>query len=126
MAYSGQNELCTINNWEHLTRQVNFIIMFSANGVWRSLVSRLVRVQEASGSNPDTPTKKNRAAFAALFFLVLSGFERPLRKHAGGMFLGRGRILCFPDAPQAGVDGKQICSFSKTPYFLSPQGIRKD
>ena len=25
-------------------------------GVWRSLVSRLVRVQEASGSNPDTPT----------------------------------------------------------------------
>ena len=28
-----------------------------ANGVWRSLVSRLVRDQEASGSNPDTPTK---------------------------------------------------------------------
>ena len=28
-----------------------------AIGVWRSLVSRLVRVQEASGSNPDTPTK---------------------------------------------------------------------
>ena len=27
-----------------------------ANGVWRSLVSRLVRDQEASGSNPDTPT----------------------------------------------------------------------
>ena len=27
-----------------------------AIGVWRSLVSRLVRVQEASGSNPDTPT----------------------------------------------------------------------
>ena len=30
---------------------------YQANGVWRSLVSRLVRVQEASGSNPDTPTK---------------------------------------------------------------------
>ena len=29
-----------------------------ANGVWRSLVSRLVRVQETSGSNPDTPTKE--------------------------------------------------------------------
>ena len=28
-----------------------------ADGVWRSLVSRLVRDQEASGSNPDTPTK---------------------------------------------------------------------
>ena len=26
-------------------------------GVWRSLVSRLVRVQEAAGSNPATPTK---------------------------------------------------------------------
>ena len=29
-----------------------------ADGVWRSLVSRLVRDQEASGSNPDTPTIK--------------------------------------------------------------------
>ncbi len=29
-----------------------------AFGVWRSLVSRLVRDQEASGSNPDTPTNK--------------------------------------------------------------------
>ena len=28
------------------------------NGVWRSLVSRLVRDQEAPGSNPGTPTKK--------------------------------------------------------------------
>ena len=33
-----------------------------ANGVWRSLVSRLVRVQETSGSNPDTPTKKGKNA----------------------------------------------------------------
>ena len=30
-----------------------------AIGVWRSLVSRLVRVQEAAGSNPATPTKRN-------------------------------------------------------------------
>ena len=28
-----------------------------ANGVWRSLVSRMVRVHEAAGSNPATPTK---------------------------------------------------------------------
>ena len=28
--------------------------------VWRSLVSRLVRVQETSGSNPDTSTSKHR------------------------------------------------------------------
>ena len=33
--------------------QYNVVVI----GVWRSLVSRLVRVQEASGSNPDTPTK---------------------------------------------------------------------
>ena len=38
------------------------------NGVWRSLVSRLVRVQEASGSNPDTPTMQS----------VLIGSEYPV------------------------------------------------
>ena len=36
--------------------------------MWRSLVSRLVRVQEASGSNPDTPTKKRRLLIRAVFF----------------------------------------------------------
>ena len=44
-----------------------------ANGVWRSLVSRLVRVQETSGSNPDTPTKENSIAngcFAVLFLYL--------------------------------------------------------
>ena len=30
-----------------------------AIGVWRSLVSRLVRVQEAAGSNPATPTMRS-------------------------------------------------------------------
>ena len=33
-----------------------------AIGVWRSLVSRLVRVQEAAGSNPATPTNKGKNA----------------------------------------------------------------
>ena len=37
----------------------NYQYNILAIGVWRSLVSRLVRVQEASGSNPDTPTKKH-------------------------------------------------------------------
>ena len=41
-----------------------------ANGVWRSLVSRLVRVQEARGSNPLTPTKKPESAFAGSGFLI--------------------------------------------------------
>ncbi len=40
-----------------------------AIGVWRSLVSRLVRVQEASGSNPDTPTKKESSPKGELSFL---------------------------------------------------------
>ena len=43
-----------------------------AIGVWRSLVSRLVRDQEASGSNPDTPTKTRKTLetqrFQAFFF----------------------------------------------------------
>ena len=41
---------------EGLDNIFNFHYNTQANGVWRSLVSRLVRVQEASGSNPDTPT----------------------------------------------------------------------
>ena len=36
--------------------------------VWRSLVSRLVRVQEAVGSNPVTRTKKGTCIFASAFF----------------------------------------------------------
>ena len=75
-----------------------------AIGVWRSLVSRLVRVQEAPGSNPGTPTKKLESAFAGSSFLIgVMGFERPLRKHAGGMFLGRSRIHRFLNAPGTGV-----------------------
>lgn len=47
-----------------------------ANGVWRSLVSRLVRVQETSGSNPDTPTKNVGIAFAVLTFLYVLELEQ--------------------------------------------------
>ena len=39
-----------------------------AIGVWRSLVSRLVRVQEAPGSNPGTPTMKKPSTFVDGFF----------------------------------------------------------
>ena len=45
-------------------------------GVWRSLVSRLVRVQEASGSNPDTPTKNPVTTSVVAGFFLVSGFER--------------------------------------------------
>ena len=43
-----------------LDKSLEFYYNTLAIGVWRSLVSRLVRVQEASGSNPDTPTKRQR------------------------------------------------------------------
>ena len=48
-----------------------------AFGVWRSLVSRLVRDQEASGSNPDTPTISsvhNGFELWTLDFFVISSF----------------------------------------------------
>ena len=53
---------------------------------------RCVRDQEASGSNPDTPTKIPVTTFVVTGIFFVSGFERPLKKHAGGMFLARGRI----------------------------------
>ena len=56
-----------------------------------------------------TPTKNPVTTSVVAGFLIgVMGFERPLRKHAGGMFLGRGRILWFLDAPLAGVDRNQI------------------
>ena len=39
------------------------------------------------------------------FFNAQMGLERPLRKCAGGTFLGRGRVLPFPDASRRDVDG---------------------
>ena len=51
-----------------LDKRMYFHYNIKADGVWRSLVSRLVRVQEASGSNPDTPTRE------APKFLEFRGF----------------------------------------------------
>ena len=58
-----------VKNLDILDKRILFHYNNLDFGVWRSLVSRLVRVQEASGSNPDTPTKIKRAALAALFIL---------------------------------------------------------
>ena len=38
-------------------------------------------------------------------FYAQMGLERPLRKHAGGMFSGRGRVLQIQDAFGTNVDG---------------------
>ena len=58
---------------ERLDKIVYSFYNVLANGVWRSLVSRLVRVQEAGGSNPPTPTIENSTAngcFAVLFLYL--------------------------------------------------------
>ena len=58
---------------EGLDRSGYFEYNVMVNGVWRSLVSRLVRVQEAGGSNPPTPTTENSTAngcFAVLFLYL--------------------------------------------------------
>ena len=52
------NTLCREIQGKTLDKTRSFHYNRQAIGVWRSLVSRLVRDQEASGSNPDTPTKK--------------------------------------------------------------------
>ena len=56
--------------------------------------------------------KEDHPMGGLLFGLV--GFERPLRKHASGMFLGRGRVLWFPDTSGTDVDGNQtfLCSIA--------------
>ncbi len=44
-----------------------------AIGVWRSLVSRMVRVHEAAGSNPATPTREKTVV--SLETAVFSNFS---------------------------------------------------
>ncbi len=45
-------------------------IIPTVHGVWRSLVARFVRVEEAIGSNPVTPTKQKVMFFANMAFFV--------------------------------------------------------
>ena len=44
-------------------------------------------------SYKNTRTKKQAAQQGSLFFDTRRGLERPLKKRAGGTFLGRGRVL---------------------------------
>ena len=70
-----------------------------AIGVWRSLVSRLVRVQEASGSNPDTPTTLPVTTFVVAGFSI---YHTQLLSDAGGItmlkliknFIAKETVLC--------------------------------
>ena len=54
-----------------------------AIGVWLSLVERLVRDQEAAGSNPVTPTTKAKATTVALFFCKVP-YRRSLADRTNG------------------------------------------
>ena len=47
---------------------------------------------EGRGFESHYPPHKETLRFAEGFLYGIMGFERPLKKHAGGMFLGRGRI----------------------------------
>ena len=70
------------------------------------------------------PNKKVHLQRWTFLFGWAEGFERALRKHAGGMFLARGRILWFLDAPLVGVDRNQICVILETVSFHSDQAER--
>ena len=64
-----------------LTTRTNIIIMNKHSiRVWRSLVSRLVRVQEAVGSNPATRTIG--VSFGVLRFFIENYFVIVVRKRA--------------------------------------------
>ena len=50
---------------------------------------------------PPAPPKRKPIHLDGFFFLLKKGgFERPLRKHACGMFLGRGKIHDLANAPE--------------------------
>ena len=107
---------CVLDNG--LTFPYNSMVI----GVWRSLVSRLVRVQEASGSNPDTPTKNEDCSLerSSFLFWFVSGFEEGGRHEVTAKnvpvarFLARGRIHYPIDAPLVGVDMGYSCRKIKT------------
>ena len=58
------------------------------------------------GSSPISRTKKNTTLWGGVLFGFQRemGLERPFRKHAGGMFLGRGRVPQLSDASGTDVD----------------------
>ena len=55
---------------------------------------------------PAPNISKSLLGFGDIFVCAREGTrERPLRKHASGMFLGRGRVPQIPDASGTDVDG---------------------
>ena len=142
MKFSG-NYTLGLDKWEKCAYNIH------AFGVWRSLVSRLVRDQEASGSNPDTPTiltKRYRCVWRKVrrinrfrafsgpdFFFQTIDANRCFRASAPirtGRFPFSGR--CVQPVPFLnGVFPAGSCIFLKKESqrfgrrFVGPDGLRK-
>ena len=74
------------SNFDPFLLDRNGIIHYNIKviGVWRSLVSRMVRVHEARGSNPLTPTNiKIRTSSGVRIFFVLADFQGFARVEVG-------------------------------------------
>ncbi len=96
-------------------------------GVWRSLVSRMVRVHEAAGSNPATPTKIKGLPWQSFYFGLRSGFEEGgqhevlVNNMPVACCLARGQNPLLPGRPPWGVDRKQFCSTRKPYHYTLTQ-----
>ena len=77
---SNRKKLDHTNSKKTLDRYLRRRYNIYALGVWRSLVSRLVRVQEAVGSNPATPTKKEKDVQKTSFSFLVSYLSGGIRK----------------------------------------------
>ena len=58
-------------------------------------IPTIEELDEMKASSPvnTVPSPRNKDIHSdVLIFLICVGIERPLKKHAGGMFLGRGRF----------------------------------
>ena len=75
----------------------------SNSNVWMRKCVGMTHFYEKSYKNTRTKIWADPFGSAHIFLLGI-GLERPLRKHAGGMFLGRGRVPPYHDASGTGMD----------------------
>ena len=81
--------------------------------MWHSLVVRLVRDQEAAGSNPVTPTRKRQVSTETCRFQLYSPY--------GELYAPSVRDICFASDMPAGV-GANITNY----YRASGHGLWLD
>ncbi len=83
--------LCASHTRQFGTRGHGFINLII--GVWHSLVVRLVRDQEAVGSNPVTPTKKTTRGLIPLVVFLVYATGKRAHTHKTARFYVKVRIL---------------------------------